>query len=264
MQSLVKYLVASGAGSRRACAALVMAGRVQINRRPANSLTQQVGPGSKVTVDGRLLEPATITPVYLMLHKPPGYLTTVRDDRHRPTVMDLVPEQDRVPGLVPVGRLDQETTGLLLLTNDGPLAYRLTHPRYRIQKEYEAVLDGPLSAAQRQRMVQGIRLTTGPTRAMSVRRLTGQMRYSITLVEGQKREIRLMAKTLGRTVVKLRRVRMGSLLLGPLASGTVRRLTAVELRELKQLVDAAQQEGASRRPPPRNSRARRPARNAVS
>jgi 23S rRNA pseudouridine2605 synthase len=250
MQSLVKYLVASDAGSRRACAALVMAGRVQINGHPANSLTQQVGPKGKVTVDGRLLKPAAVEPTYLILHKPSGYLTTVRDDRHRSTVMDLVPEQDRVPGLVPVGRLDQETTGLLLLTNDGPLAYRLTHPRYQIQKEYEAVLDGPLSAGQRQRMVQGIRLTTGPARAMSVRQLTTQMRYSITLVEGQKREIRLMAKTLGRTVVKLRRVRMGSLLLGPLASGKVRRLTAAELRELKQLVDATQQEGPSRRPAP--------------
>ena len=263
--TLVKYLVAAGAGSRRASAGLVMAGRVQINGRPAGSLAAPVKVGDRVTVDGREVSASRSTPTYLLLHKPDGYLTTVRDDQGRPTVMDLVPREMRVPGLVPVGRLDFNTSGLLLLTNDGDLAYRLTHPRYEVEKEYVAVVSRPLMPEQLKRLVSGIRLPDGLARAVTVIPLTrprapgtgqkpvragqparvglalppqGKMRYGITLIEGQNREIRLMFQALGHRVLELRRVRMGIIRLGSLAPGQLRRLSPAEVQRLQELVVA--------------------------
>jgi 23S rRNA pseudouridine2605 synthase len=253
-------LVAAGVGSRRASAELIMGGRVQVNGQPVSSLTQLVKDSDRVTVDGRQTDASRSKPAYLMLHKPAGYLTTVRDDRGRRTVLALVPQESYAPGLVPVGRLDMDTTGLLLLTNDGDLAYRLTHPRYQVEKEYQVEVDGPLTRQQVQRLLSGVQLPEGPAKVVSVKPLTragapgtGQMRapagmprsrpaspaiarYSVTLVEGQKREVRLLFQAMGRQVLELRRVRMGTVSLGGLEQGRVRPLTQAEVQRLKGMV----------------------------
>jgi 23S rRNA pseudouridine2605 synthase len=261
-QSLVKYLVNAGLGSRRGSAALIMAGQVRINGHPADSVMQPVESGDLVMVDGREIVAGPSGVTYLLLHKPDGYLSTARDDRGRRTVMDLVPEPFHVSGLVPVGRLDLDSTGLLLLTNDGDLVHRLTHPRYGVEKEYHVMLDGPLASSQVRRLLSGVKLPEGMARAVGVRALTVRVRrgtgpplrgpmgragarddrsrektaYSITLVEGQKREVKLLFYSIGRRVSQLRRVRMGTLRLGTLQPGQARLLTPIEVQRLKELV----------------------------
>ena len=260
----MKHLVAAGLGSRRACAQLVMAGRVQVNGQTVDSLAYPVGTGGRVSVDGSSVDATLWRPTYLLLHKPPGYLTTVHDDRGRRTVMDLVPHEQRTPGLAPVGRLDMGTTGLLLLTNDGGLAYRLTHPRYGVEREYVAVVDRPLMGREMRRLVTGIQLPEGPARAEAVKPLARRVvpgtdhrragaghptaslntlsnspRYAVTLVEGRKREIRLMFQAIGHQVRELRRVRMGTIRLGSLATGQLRTLSPAEVQQLKGLVARA-------------------------
>ena len=264
---LVRYLVAAGVGARRASAALVMTDRVRVNGQPAGGLTQEILPTDRVTVDGREVH-ANAEAVYILLHKPASYLTTVQDTHGRPTVMDLVPPEYLVPGLVPVGRLDMESTGLLLLTNDGHLAHRLTHPSYGVEKEYHVTVDTPLAAAQVRQLLRGVYLEYGPARAAALwpltvrsrRRVTNltsragedgvsrpsrpgvrpppqkPTRYSVTLGEGQKREIRLMFRAVGHAVLGLKRVRMGTLRLSALEPGEVRSLTPIEVQRLKELV----------------------------
>ena len=184
--------------------------------------------------------------------------------------MDLVPREWRRPGLAPVGRLDIDTTGLLLLTNDGGLAYRLTHPRYGVEREYLAVVDRPLAARDVRRLVTGVRLPEGPGRAASVKPLARRAApwlghrhsgatpaaadgpwngpcYSIVLMEGQKREIRLMFRAVGHRVLRLHRVRMGGVRLGSLAMGQLRTLSTAEVQRLKALVAGKpSSEGAQR------------------
>ncbi len=264
---LVRYLVAAGVGARRASAALVMADRVRVNGQPAGSLTQEVLPTDRVTVDGREVH-ANAEAVYILLHKPESYLTTVQDTHGRPTVMDLVPPEYLVPGLVPVGRLDMDSTGLLLLTNDGHLAHRLTHPSYGVEKEYHVTADTPLAAAQVKQLLRGVHLEGELARASALWPLTIRSRrmitnspsragedgdsqpsrpgmrppsqkptrYSVTLAEGQKREIRLMFRAVGNAVLGLKRVRMGTLRLGALEPGEVRSLAPIEVKRLKELV----------------------------
>ena len=274
--ALVKHLVAAGVGSRRASAELVMAGRVQVNGRPISSLTHLVKDGDRVAVDGRQADASRSKPAYLLLHKPPGYLTTVRDDRGRHTVLALVPQKSYVTGLVPVGRLDMDTTGLLLLTNDGDLAYRLTHPRYQVEKEYEVAVDTPLTRPQLERLLSGVQLPEGRAKAVSVEPLiraagpgTGLPRsrpatprtfhYSVTLVEGQKREVRLLFQAMGHQVLELRRVRVGTLSLGGLEQGKVRHLTQAEVQRLKGMVAGPERpSSAERRPVPVPERAPQP------
>ena len=258
-QPLVMYLVAAGMGSRRSAAAQIMGGRVQVNGEAADRLTQPVGPRDHVSVNGRQVQASHSKAVYLLLHKPAGYLTSVRDERGRPTVLDLVPPGDRAPGLVPVGRLDLETTGLVLLTNDGQLVYRLTHPRFGVEKEYHVLLNGQVTSSQRRQLLAGVRLPTGLARAVTVRPLTlqssarsawpgrapraaalGRARYEVILLEGQKREMRLMFRAIGLSVLELRRVRLGTLRLGTLTPHQVRRLTPVEVQRLKDLVYRSQ------------------------
>ena len=246
--SLVKYLVASGMGSRRECAAAIMAGRVKVNGDKASDLTQIIAPAHRVSVDDRIIAPRSSAPVYLLLNKPEGYLTTTRDERDRDSVMDLVPAALQVPGLVPVGRLDMETSGLLMLTNDGELAYRLTHPSFGVEKEYVVVVRSPLSSMERRQLLMGVELPDGFARAKAVRPLTlrrpeqtgrrppGRTRYSITMLEGRKREVRLMFQAVGSRVESLKRIRVGTLRLESLDEGQVRALTPIEVQRLKELV----------------------------
>ncbi len=165
---LVKRLVAGGAGSRRRAAALVFSGAVSVNGRPATDLNHPVSASDAVSVNGQPLAQAEKRTVYLLLNKPKGYLCAVSDSRGRPTVLDLVPDALRVAGLVPVGRLDADSTGLLLLSNDGAFVERVTHPRYGVVKEYDVLLDRPLSPRDQARLLDGVEIEGGLARAVSV------------------------------------------------------------------------------------------------
>ncbi len=229
---LVKRLVAGGAGSRRRAAALIIEGSVSVNGQPATSLNHPVSASDAVSVNGRPLAQAEKRTVYLLLNKPRGYLCAVSDSRGRPTVLDLVPEALRVAGLVPVGRLDADSTGLLLLSNDGTFVERVTHPRYGVVKEYDVLLDRPLSPRDQARLLDGVEIEGGLARALSVEPVRkGEARYAVELAEGKKREVRLMMRAVGRRVLRLTRVRVGGLRLGRLPSGSVRELSAQEARK---------------------------------
>lgn len=186
-------------------------------------------------MDGRAV--SSPEPVaYILLHKPRGYVTSLSDPEGRPVVTDLLPRG--TPRLFPVGRLDFDTEGLLLLTNDGDLANRLLHPRYAIPRVYEVEVEGDVSAAELPRWRRGVELGDGPAIPTSVRRLRGSGRstwLAIELTEGRNREVRRYCQALGRRVVRLRRVRFGPLRLGSLATGACRPLTAAELTALNPL-----------------------------
>jgi len=229
---LVKRLVAGGAGSRRRAAALIIEGSVSVNGQPATNLNHPVSASDAVSVNGQPLAQAEKRTVYLLLNKPRGYLCAVSDSRGRPTVLDLVPDALRVAGLVPVGRLDADSTGLLLLSNDGAFVERVTHPRYGVVKEYDVLLDRPLWPRDQARLLDGVEIEGGLARALSVEPVRrGEARYAVELAEGKKREVRLMMRAVGRRVLRLTRVRVGGLRLGRLPSGGVRELSAREARK---------------------------------
>ena len=259
-QALVKYLVSAGLGSRRSCASLIMSGYVTVNEAPAESLMMSVGQHDRIQVEGRPVEARRTGHVYLLLNKPDGCLSTISDDRGRRTIMDLVPRALRLSGLVPAGRLDLHSTGLVLLTDDGELVNRVTHPRYEVGKEYHIQLDGVLNPTSSARLRSGVEIESGLAKAMAVRRLTEEpgFRYAITLNEGKKREVRLMLRAVGRQVTQLRRVRLGSLRLGDLADGEVRELTEPELREIRREVGLAPAVARRPRRTPGNQASRRP------
>ena len=252
--TLVKYLVSAGAGSRRHVVELVVGGKVRVNGERAESITLPVSSRDRVEVGGETVRAATAPPVYLLLNKPLGYLSTVRDDRGRPTVLDLVPQARRAPGLVPAGRLDLESSGLMLLTNDGDLVYRVTHPRYGVRKEYRVLLDSPVPTGTVTALLRGVQTPMGTATALAVRRVARDAAvplYHVTLVEGKNREVRLMFRAVGRQVVELQRVRIGSLGLRGLRPGESRELTTIEVRRLR--LDSRGQTG-----PPARGRSRSP------
>lgn len=184
-----------------------------------------------IRVDGkRIAAPAGA--VWILLHKPQGVMTTRRDPEGRKTVFDLI---DDVPGLVYVGRLDYLTEGLLLLTNDGTIANRLTHPSFEVEREYLAIVKGDVEEAVRG-VLRGVELEDGPVRAIkaSAKRIGGgRSEFRLTIAEGRKREVRRLAKAVGLTVERLIRVRYGPIELGDLKVGQSRRLTASEIRKLE-------------------------------
>jgi 23S rRNA pseudouridine2605 synthase len=219
-----------------------MGGRVQVNGAKALALMQPVVRSDKVTVNGATVQSQQTQagPTYLALNKPPGYVTSVRDEHGRKTVMGLVPEGLLVPGLVPAGRLDMDSSGLIILTNDGDFVYRLTHPKFEVEREYHVVTDEPLQAQQRRTLLEGVPIDDKPAKAVSVRNLPttqyqakSQARYSVVLMEGRNREARRLFEAVGRHVVALRRVRIGPLHLGSLPAGQTRPLQAKELQEVR-------------------------------
>lgn len=222
-----------GVASRRACETLIAEGRVQVNGRTVTEPGFQVDPATdEVRVDGRVLRPV-VQLHYLMLHKPAGYVTTASDPQGRPTVMELVPA---MPRLYPVGRLDLDTEGLLLLTNDGPLAHRLTHPRYGVPKLYRAKVAGLVVPEALERLRTGVLLDDGPTAPARVRLLrqeTGTALLELELKEGRKRQVRRMCAAVGHPVLHLRRVGFGPLRLGRLPKGAYRPLTPDEVARLR-------------------------------
>jgi pseudouridine synthase len=220
------YLARAGVSSRRAADELIKAGRVTVNGEPGQ-LNTFVERGDHVEVDGRPVAAQKLT--YVLLHKPPGTVTTARDPQGRPTVVELVDTPERV---VPVGRLDADTTGALLLTNDGPLAHRLAHPRYGVEKVYEVEVEGEPDEEALRRLAEGVELEDGLTAPASARRLAPS-KLELTLHEGRKHQVKRMCEAVGHPVVRLHRPRYASLELGELAPGSWRELSAPEIAELK-------------------------------
>ena len=212
------------------------AGRVWVDGKPATELGMRVDPTrARIEVDGRRVN---VHPdrEYVLLNKPAGYVTTASDPRGRRTVLDLVRSRTR---LYPVGRLDAETQGLLLLTNDGELTHRLTHPRYEVPKTYLAEVEGSVTSEACKRLTDGIRLDDGTARAESarvVRRSKGRTHVELVLTEGRKREVRRMLEAIDAPVVKLVRTRLGPLDIRGLKAGGTRKLTAREVGDLQRLV----------------------------
>ncbi|MDM7324442.1 MAG: pseudouridine synthase, partial [Thermus sp.] len=219
-------LARAGLGSRRQAEELIRQGRVRINGVLA-TLGARVFPGDRVEVDGKRVEPLWER-VVLALHKPPGYTTTRRDPHAQKTVFHLLPD---IPGLHPIGRLDRDSEGLLLLTNDGHLTLRLTHPRYGVRKVYRVWTErGTLPKGVCQQLIKGVELEDGPARALACRPAPGGA--LLTLAEGRKREVRRMLKRVGYPVKRLLRLQVGPILLGDLPPGRWRRLTAEEVEAL--------------------------------
>ena len=222
-----------GVAARRKADELIAAGRVTVNGRSA-ALGQLVRPGlDRVAVDGA--EITAVPRAYLMLNKRAGVLTTVRDDRGRATVMERLPAG--TGRLYPVGRLDLDSRGLVLLTNDGELAGRLTHPRYHVEKEYRVAIAGAPAEGALQRLRKGLRVGDEsflPAEVEVLKASPRETRVRMVLREGRKREVRRMWRALGHDVLDLERVRIGPLRLGRLAPGAIRPLTRAEVHRLRE------------------------------
>jgi 23S rRNA pseudouridine2605 synthase len=228
---LAKHLAHAGVSSRRAAEQLIAQGRVAIEGEIVTDPARDVGESAHITVDGRPLAAQREERVVYALHKPVGVLSTARDTHGRPTVVQLVPAGEL--RLYPVGRLDADTSGLILLTNDGELANRLTHPRYEVPKTYRArVAGGPVGARALRALREGVELEDGPTAPARVRRL-GADEIELTIHEGRNRQVRRMCAAVGHPVTALRRVAFGSLRLGDLVPGAYRRLSAAEVERLR-------------------------------
>ena len=231
---LQKFLSQAGVASRRGAETLMQQGRVRVNGAPATELGVKVDPERDIVeVDGRRIEPAA--PVWIALHKPRGYVTTRSDPEGRSTVYALLPTEHHA--LFHVGRLDLDSEGLLLLTNDGDTAERLQHPRYEVERVYEVEIDGVLADATQRLLLHGVELEDGLARALALDRLSsargGRERWSVTLREGRNREVRRLFDAVGHRVQRLKRVRFGPLELGRLNAGEWRRLQPAEVARLR-------------------------------
>jgi 23S rRNA pseudouridine2605 synthase len=220
------YLARAGVASRRGAEELIRAGRVRVNGEVAG-LATFVDPRDKVEVDGTAVEPEPLA--YVLLHKPAGVVTTARDPQGRPTVVGLVDHPARV---VPVGRLDADTTGVLLLTNDGPLAHRLMHPKYDVDKVYEVEVEGEPEDETLTRLSKGVELEDGPTAPAEARRL-GPSRLELTIHEGRKHQVKRMCEAVGHPVRRLHRSVYAGLTLEGLQPGEWRELSAEEVARLR-------------------------------
>jgi 23S rRNA pseudouridine2605 synthase len=225
---LAKYLAHAGVASRRASEQLIADGRVAVDGTIVRDPARDVDDSSEIAFDGEPVRGAESRVVYA-LHKPAGVVSTASDTHGRRTVVDLVPAERR---LYPVGRLDAESTGLILITNDGDLANRLTHPRYEVPKTYRASLAGAaLTDRALKALREGVQLEDGMTAPAKVRRLTPHQ-LELTIYEGRNRQVRRMCEAIRRPVRQLVRIRFGPLELGDLRPGKARRLTGPELAAL--------------------------------
>ena len=232
---LEKYIATSGIASRRSVKKSIQAGFVTVNGElvlvPGHPINIEM---DTVEFEGKQVEPLA-EHIYLMLNKPAGYLTTRHDERGRPTVMDLVADLPNT--IYPVGRLDLETEGLLLFTNDGDFAHRLLHPSHEVEKTYLAWVKGIPSDTGVQRLRQGVTISSGTTAPAKVKRLrlskdSTSTKFEVVIHEGKNRQVRLMFKAVGHPVIRLKRVQIGNLRLGNLPSGGHRFLTPEEIAEL--------------------------------
>ena len=235
--TILKLLTESGLGSRRKMADAIRNGKVKINEVVAESFLQPVNPSKDIILyEGRKIETSPEQTVYLMMNKPKGLLSTTDDERGRRTVMDSLPEKYRNLRLYPVGRLDKDSTGLLLLTNDGTLTHHLTHPSFEHEKEYLIQIEGKLTTAEKSILARGIKLEDGLTSPAVIRELRQNLpyNYSLTIHEGKKRQIRRMFANLGYMVLALKRIRTGKLEMGNLKEGDIRPLTVTEVKILRE------------------------------
>lgn len=236
---LQRLLSMAGLASRRRAEELIRAGRVRVNGERVTELGVRVDPAvDRVEVDGRRVEPAR--PVWIALHKPKGYVTTRRDPQGRPTIYDLLPPA--YTRLFHVGRLDADSEGLLLLTNQGDVAHRLLHPRYGVDRVYEAEVAGRVTAATERRILEGIELEDGIARAHALERVpggpAGTTRLRVTMRDGRKRIVRRLLAAAGHPVRRLVRLSHGPVRLGRLRPGAWRRLTPAELAALERFAAA--------------------------
>jgi len=230
LMRLQKFLAAAGVCSRRKAEALIRSGRVAVNGIQIRTLGTKVDPQiDRVAVDGRTVT-LTADLVYIALNKPPGYVTSCRHPGER-IVLDLVDAGRRI---YPVGRLDKDSSGLLILTNDGRLHHRLCHPSFDHEKEYEVTVAAPMPDADLERMAAGLPVLGSRTRPARIQRVSAR-RFRIVLREGRNRQIRRMVRQLGNRVVALKRIRISTLRLGRLPEGAWRHLTR---QEVKRLLDA--------------------------
>lgn len=233
---LHRFIAQCGVASRRKAEDLIREGRVSVNGEPVTAMGVTVGPEDVVEVDGTVLSQPS--PEVYLLNKPKGTLTTLSDPGRRPTVAQLLPPSARA--VKPVGRLDMDTDGLLLLTNDGDLAMRLTHPRYGVEKEYRAVVQGMPDARDIERLQRGVNVEgkkTAPAQAWvaSASERAGTSVLTIILHEGRKRQVRLMCEAVGHPVVSLTRVRIGPFRLKGMRPGECRRLSEQDVARLRKL-----------------------------
>ncbi|OGQ77962.1 MAG: pseudouridine synthase [Deltaproteobacteria bacterium RIFCSPLOWO2_12_FULL_60_19] len=238
MERLQKIIARAGLASRREAETWIQQGRVTVNGAVVKQLGSQADADrDKIKVDGKLIPRPALS--YILFHKPPGLLTSMRDPQGRPDLGHWLESLGRKGRLFPVGRLDFNSSGLLLLTNDGPLAQRLTHPRYGVRKLYRVKVSGHPSESELERLRKGIRLEDGwtaPAKVSVVERLHKKAWVEIEIHEGRYREVRRMFETLGYFVEKLVRVRMGPLRLGSLGPGEYRSLSPREITALRKIV----------------------------
>ncbi len=234
-QALIKFLTASGAGSRRKMTEAIKSGRVAVNGVVADSFVLPVVVGTDtVTLDGKDIAHQTEEKVYLILNKPKGIVSTTKGERGEKTVMDILPRKYQQTRVYPVGRLDKESTGLMLLSNDGDFTYQLTHPKFERQKEYLVQVEGSLTEEEKMQLERGLDLADGRTAPARVEVVeSSPFNYSITIHEGRKRQVRRMFAALGYTVLELKRIRIDVLTIGGLAAGDTRELTPEEVQSLK-------------------------------
>lgn len=247
MQRLNKFLAHAGVGSRRYCDQLILAGRVKVDGVKVTQLGLQIDPAThQIAVDDHPVKPEKL--VYWAVHKPVGYLCTNHDPAGRPRAIDLLPHVEQ--RVYTVGRLDEASDGLLLMTNDGDLALQLTHPRYGIPKTYEVLVAGRPSDEDLQKLLDGVWLSDGKVRAKRVKRWKSQGNGTwlrIVLTEGKNREIRRMLAQLGHKVLRLKRTAIGPIQLDRLPKGKARRLKEAEIHQLRAYVAKAQAKLAAAR-----------------
>ncbi|GAB4285578.1 MAG: pseudouridine synthase [Coriobacteriia bacterium] len=243
-ERLQKFLARAGVASRRGAEAVIEAGRVTVNGVVVAQAGTKVAAGDTVAVDGVIVTPPT-GHEYFVLNKPAGYVTTMDDPQGRATVAELFPETSR--RLFSVGRLDRDTTGLLLLTDDGELAHRLMHPRFHVSKTYLAEVDGVPDETDLRALANGVTLDDGPTKPATVELLAegaGVATVRLTIAEGRKRQVRRMLSCVGHPVRELTRIAFGPVVLGTLAEGTTRPLSAEEVAALRDAAGLAGEGGA--------------------
>lgn len=233
-----KYLASAGLASRRGSDELIKEGKVKVNGQTVTELGLDIKPGDTVTVEGKKIS-ADLDFVYFVLNKPKSYISTVKDDKDRKTVLDLIDERDKKGHrLFPVGRLDYDTEGMLIITNDGELTERLTHPRFEITKTYTVRVSGVIEEEKLKRLRDGVVIDgkkTNKTRVKFLETEENISRYEITISEGRNRQVRKMFETIGSEVLFLKRVKIGDLKLGSLDRGKYRKLTEDEIKYLKNL-----------------------------
>jgi 23S rRNA pseudouridine2605 synthase len=234
-QPIIKLLTSSGIGSRRHIAAIIKRGGIAVNGAIVQSFNEPVDPVKDViTIDGKQISATAEPIVYLVLNKPKGVISSTSDKRGEKTVIDILPEKYRQIRLYPVGRLDKDSTGLIILTNDGDLTLWLTHPRFEQEKEYLVRIGQNLEPEDRIKLEKGIHLDDGKTSPAKVKALEHPpFNYSVTIHEGKKRQVRRMFAALGYNVLELKRIRLGSLRLCALLEGEIRELTPREVQSLR-------------------------------